>query len=371
MSVPLRCIVNVLHLDEQRGWRGGEQQASWLIQGLVDRGHRVHLAGRPDGCFLQDEHGGRDITRVPLALRNEGDLLSAWKLARHVSRNQIDIIHAHTSHAHMIAVIARRFADRGCVVAHRRVSFPPRRGLINRWKYNQPDRLVCVSGKVREVLAKYGIPDEKLALVYSAVDWDRANVDPVPRAVLNVAEDAPLIVSAGALVGHKDHATLLRALPGLMTHFPNLRVLIAGEGALRAALEDQVAALALTRCVTLLGHRSDAPAVIRAADCYVSSSWSEGLGTSVLEALAGGVPVVAAEAGGIPEMVKNGETGWLVPNRDPDALANAIVSTLKNRETARAMAERGIALARDQFSVEAMVNGNLAVYEAVLAERNS
>lgn len=358
--------MNILHLDEQRGWRGGEQQASWLLQGQAAQGHRVWIAGRAGSRFLTNDHGGAHCVRVPFALRGELDLWSAWKIAQLVRNEQIDILHAHTSHAHTMAVLARRWAGRGKVIVHRRVSFPPRQDFLNRWKYAQPDRFVCVSGKVETVMRAQGIPAEQLAMVYSAVDLARLDVPAASRADLGIADDAPLLFSAGALVGHKDHATLLRTVARLTASFPRLRVLIAGEGDLRSQLEDEIARLNLENSVTLLGHREDVPSLVRAADVYVSSSWSEGLGTSVLEALAAGTPVVAAEAGGIPEMVRNGETGWLRPNRDPEALAEAITECLQQPEVTARYAIAGRALVEEKFTADAMVAGNLKVYEDVL-----
>jgi glycosyltransferase involved in cell wall biosynthesis len=174
-----------------------------------------------------------------------------------------------------------------------------------------------------------------------------------------------LLVSAGALVGHKDHETLINAMPLVARAFPDVRLLVAGEGALRPQLEAQIAALGLQQAVRLLGHRTDVPRLIRAADVYVSSSWSEGLGTSVLEALACGTPVAATVAGGVPEMVKPGVTGHLVPNRDPEALAEAIIASLRNREAAHAMAARGRKLVETRFTTERMIEGTLREYESL------
>jgi glycosyltransferase involved in cell wall biosynthesis len=106
--------------------------------------------------------------------------------------------------------------------------------------------------------------------------------------------------------------------------------------------------------------------VIRAADIYVSSSWSEGLGTSVLEGLACGVPVVATVAGGIPEMIRNGETGYLVPNRDSGALAAALLEALNDKDGARKMAVRGPGFVAENFSVERMVADTIGAYEELL-----
>ncbi len=194
--------MRILHIDEQMGWRGGELQASWLMQGSVRRGHEVWLAARPGSRFLDDAHGGVDIGRIPMPLRSELDVASAWRLARFTREKDIHIVHAHTSHAHTLALMCRYFNPRLKVVAHRRVSFPPKTDPINRWKYQAPDRIVCVSGKVREVLREYGLPESQLRLVHSAVDLARLDVPPASRASLGVPEDATLVFSAGALVGH-------------------------------------------------------------------------------------------------------------------------------------------------------------------------
>jgi len=360
--------MNILHLDEQTGWRGGEQQASWLIQASAKKGHRLWIAGRAESRFLTADHGGVELTRVSLPFWAEADVYTAWKLAQIVYENDIDVIHAHTSHTHMIACLTQRFAHRGAVVVSRRVSFPPKQDFINRWKYQAPDVFIAVSDKVAEVLVASGIDPEKVCRVHSAVDLARLDVAPAARADLGVAKKAPFILSAGALVGHKDHENLINAAAIVHEQIPALRVLIAGEGALREALEAQIDTLGLADCVTLLGHREDVPELMRAADCYVSSSWSEGLGTSVLEALACAKPVVAAEAGGISEMIHHGKTGFLVPNRDADALAAAIIEALGDPDRAAKMAKAGQKLVKGQFTVDVMTEGNLAVYVETVAK---
>lgn len=357
--------LRVLHLDEQMGWRGGELQASWLMQGLARAGHKVFLAARPGSPMLQNPHGGATITRLPMALRSEFDLPSAWRLARFARANGVQIVHAHTSHSHSIALLCRLFYPALKVVVHRRVSFPPRRAPLNRWKYHAPDRIVCVSAAVQDVMLQYGLPPEKVELVHSAVDLQRLEVAPLPREELQVPADALLLFNAGSLVGHKDHATLLRAFAQVMAQLPHAWLVIAGEGTLRPELEALAKELAVENRVRFLGQRGDVPAITRAADLYVSSSWSEGLGTSVLEALAAGTPVVATQAGGVGEMVRDGETGWLIPERNPALLASTIIEALAHRDEAQKRARKGIARVHERFTVERMVEGNLAVYRSL------
>jgi glycosyltransferase involved in cell wall biosynthesis len=254
------------------------------------------------------------------------------------------------------------------IIAARRVSFPPKGHRLNRWKYAQPDRIVCVSHKVAGVMREFGTREERLTTVHSAVDLARVNVDPLPRSEMGVPEHVPLVVSAGSLVGHKDHANLLDAFAVARRSVADLWLVIAGGGPLRAELEKRAAQLGVANHVRFLGQRKDAPRVIRAGTVYVSSSWSEGLGTSILEALAAGTPVVATRAGGADEMILPGRTGWLVAVRDSAALGKALVDCLQHRDEALRMAAEGRKLVEDEFTAPRMVARTLEVYAQLLED---
>jgi len=359
--------MNVLHIDEQRGWRGGEQQASYLIQGLAERGHTVVVAGRAGSPFLESDHGVAGIARVAAPFLVELDIWTTAVLARAVKRHAIDVLHAHTSHAHTAACLARRLARRGKVVVSRRVDFAPRKGPLSRWKYAQPDTIVCVADYIADVLRAYGVPESRLAVVHSGIDPSRFDVEPLPRSALGAPEGVPLLGNVAALVGHKDHANLLAAMPLLLRELPDLRLVIVGEGELRAQLEAQIAHLGLGGAVTLLGYRDDVPRILRALDAFVLSSRMEGFGGVCSEAMACGLPVVSTAAGGMPETVIHEQTGLLAPTRDPEALAAAVVRLFREPDLARRLAANGKRQAIDRFSHHRMVEGNLAVYAEVLA----
>jgi glycosyltransferase involved in cell wall biosynthesis len=358
--------VNVLHIDEQVGWRGGEQQASYLIQGLVRRGFRVVIAGRSNGLFLASEHGGVPFVRIAAPFVTEFDPYTALVLARAVRRHKIDILHAHTSHAHAAACFARRLAGRGKVVVSRRVDFAPRRGFINRWKYAMPDHIVAVSAAIADVMREYGIPEERLTVVSSATDPGRFNAAPLARYALGAPEGVPLLGNVAALVGHKDHATLLSAMPLALAELPELHLVIAGEGHLRSQVEGQIARLGIGSSVHLLGHRDDIPGLLRALDAFVLSSNQEGRGGAILEAMICEIPVVATAAGGLPELVMHEKTGLLSAVGDPHALARNIVRIFREPALAREMARNGASYVRENFCVDAMVEGNIRVYESLM-----
>ena len=360
--------MNVLHVDEQRAWRGGEQQANYLLQGLVKHGHWVAIAGRPGSPFLNADHGIPDLVRIAIPCLSEVDPYSVWCLARAIRRYHVDIIHAHTGHAHTMACLARILAGRGKVVVSRRVANPPRKGVFTRWKYRQPDRYVAISQRIAEVLGSYGIPAKKLMTVRSAVDPTRLAVAPLARASLGISEDIPLIGNVAALVGVKDQATLLSAMALAVRSVPSLQLVIAGEGTLRPALEAQISKLGLNASVHLLGYRQDVPQLLHALDGFVLCSREEGLGTSILDAMVCGVPVVATATGGIPEMVIPDKTGFLVPVGNAEAMATAIVRMVSDRAFSKVLAANAKTRVLTDFTVEAMVEGNLRVYEQLLAE---
>ena len=360
-------MLTVAHIDEQKGLRGGEQQASWLVRGLFERGVANLLVGRPGQAFIAMHEDLDGLERVALPLRGEADLYSALRLAGIARKRGVDILHAHTSHAHGIAVLAVLFGAPCRVVVSRRVNFRPKSHRLNRWKYDQADCILCVSHTVRDTLLRFGLSEARVRTVHSAVDRERALMAPVPREALGIADGTPFLFSAGSLVSHKDHHNLLEAFARVRQSIPDATLCIAGDGPLDAPLKKQCETLNLNDSVHFLGYRADAPGITRSADLYVSSSWSEGLGTSILEALAAGTPVVVTEAGGAREMVIPETTGLLVPVRNPDALAGAIVRSLRDRENARGMAARGMVHVRDSFSVEKMVSGTVEAYEELMA----
>ena len=357
----------VMHVDDQHTWRGGERQAGWLIEGLVQRGHDVIIAGKSGAPFVTSDFSNVEIlNRIGAPFLGEFDVWTAWQLARSIARYNVDIIHAHTSHAHTLACIARGIAGKAKVVASRRVSFPPRNHILNRWKYGDPDRIIAVSGCVAEVLINAGVDENKVCVVHSAVDPQRLDVEPIRRSELEVPEDVPLLFNAGSLEKAKGHDVLLNAMAIILKEKPEAQLLIAGEGPLRTNIEARISELGLTASVKLLGHRKDVPRITRAADVYVASSNSEGLGTSVLEALVCGIPVVSTTAGGANEMIKHEDTGLLVPIGDPEELAKAVIRMLSNEEMAQNITREAEIFVRKNFSVENMVEKTIDVYESLL-----
>jgi glycosyltransferase involved in cell wall biosynthesis len=185
------------------------------------------------------------------------------------------------------------------------------------------------------------------------------------HAELWLPHHAPIVGNVAALVPHKGQRHLIEAAALVVTRVPDARFVIAGEGELRPALERQIKDHHLEKHVFMTGFRPDVLSVHKAFDIFVMSSVTEGLGTSLLDAMACGKPIVATTAGGMPEVVKDGTTGILVRPRDHEAMADAIVKLLTNEQARREMGAAGQARARVYFSAERMVQDTFEVYRRV------
>ncbi len=355
--------MTVLHLDTGRTWRGGQQQVLYLHQGLLDRGVDSVLACTRGGQLLRRARA-RGLPVAGLPLRGEWDLASAWAVGRLARRAGARVIHAHSSHAVTLAALARLFAPGAAVVATRRVDFLPGAGPFHRWKYGRPDRWIAISRAIREILARYGVSGARLRVVASGVDPARARpgAGAAFRTELGLAPDAYLVGNVAHLADHKGQGYLVEAAPRVLAACPRARFVIVGEGELEADLRRQADALDLGDRLVFTGFRDDVPAVLDGLDLFVLSSHLEGLGTIVLDALAACTPVVATRTGGVPDAIDHGVHGLLVPPRDPGALAGAILEMAADPIRAAELARTGRERVLREFSVDAMVEGNLAVY---------
>lgn len=369
--------MRILHVNTERTWRGGEQQVLYLVRGLAERGVGQALVCQPGSPLAASaREAGADVRE--LAMRGEIDVPAARRIARLAREGGFDVLHLHTSHAHALGVLAARLCGtaRPRTLVARRVDFSiHKRGRLglNRLKYTWGvDRIVCVSHAIRRVLVEDGLPPERLGVVHSGIDLQR--IDGVAdrraehRAALGLGADARLVGHVGHLAGHKGQRDLVEAMPAVLARVADAHALVVGEGEERADLEARIARLGLGARVRLAGFRDDVPSLLRAFDVFAFPSRLEGLGTSVLDALASRLPIVATRAGGIPEMIDDGVHGLLVPPGDPGALASALVRVLSDPELAQRLAAAGRARVEREFTWRHTVAGTIAEYAALLGE---
>jgi L-malate glycosyltransferase len=360
-----------LHVDTARTWRGGQNQVLLTVNGLREIGQRAALVAHPDGELRRRASEGLEL--VPCAPRAEMDLSAAWRFSRLIKRLRPDLIHAHDPHGVAMAALALSFgaaAARGrspALVAARRVDFHLKSNSFSRWKYRQVDCFIAASETIRRMLLADGVEERRAITVHEGIDVDRIVRTPAVdvHLALWLPHGCPVVGNVAALVPHKGQRDLIDAARLVVPQIPDARFVILGEGELREPLERLIREHRLEKHVLMPGFRTDVIGCIKGFDLFVLSSITEGLGTSLLDAMACARPIVATRAGGIPEVVADGATGVLVPPHDPHALAAAIVRLLGDRAARQQMGEAGLARVREQFTVERMVAETAAIYRDV------
>ncbi|HEY7728762.1 MAG TPA: glycosyltransferase [Candidatus Eisenbacteria bacterium] len=368
---PLPPSIRVLHVDSERPWRGGEGQVLLLMRRQRAAGDEPHLAAPADSAIAARARAeGFPVHPVPM--RGTWDAASAWRLARLHAAIRPHVLHWHAARAHALGAVAARLAPGPVRILSRRVDFPVRGNLGSRLLYADPaDLILAISDGVREALERSGVRPGRIRVVPSGIDLapfeapcDREAL----RAALGVPPGTTLVLQVAALAPHKSQLDLLKAAALLREIQPSIRMWIAGEGRMRRSLEREHAKLALGELVRFLGFRGDVPDLLRAADLFCLSSKLEGMGTAILEAMAAGLPVVGVRVGGIPEIVVHGETGLLVPAREPGALAAALAELAGDPSRRRAMGERALRRVRE-FSADRTAEGTRAAYQEAWRDR--
>jgi glycosyltransferase involved in cell wall biosynthesis len=358
----------VLHVDSAREWRGGESQALLVAEGMAARGHSVTIACRSGG-HLEARARAAGLPVRPLAFGGDLAPCAALGLARTLGRDAPDVVHAHDPHATAAALLAVRLRRRGQVVASRRVALPLP-GPLSRRKYAACGSVIAVSRAVARVLEEGGLSRRRLRLIYDGVpDRGRAPDGSAALRELGLPTDEAVIGNVAALAEHKDHATLLAAMPRVLAAVPGARLVIVGAGALRSRLEAEARMLGLGGRCLFTGFRRDLDRLIPAFSLVCLTSRTEGLGSSLLDAMCFGRAVVATDAGGIPEVVEHGRTGLLVPVGDAAALAAALIELLRAPERRKALGRAGRRRFEREFTAERMVDETLDVYRELHGSR--
>jgi glycosyltransferase involved in cell wall biosynthesis len=309
------------------------------------------------------------------------DARALWRLTAHFRRTRPDIVHTHSSKAGMLGRAAARLAGVPIVVhtvhgpSYHDGQPPPVRWAINRLERFFAlftDHLVSVTDTLRDQFIRDKIcRHDRISTVVSGIDFDAFPLDKAEariavRRLLGVGSAARLILSVGHLQERKGYDVLVDAAARVVAAQPETLFLIVGtevEGSrVRSKLVRQIEDLGLTRQVLLLGARDDVAALLAAGDVYVQSSRLEGLSRSLVEAMYTGLPVVATEVDATPEVVLDGETGFLVPPDDPHLMASRILLLLHELETAKRLGEAARQLVGRTRSVEAMGRGLDAIY---------
>ena len=360
--------MTVLHINTEPTWRGGERQMCLLIEGLRKRGVRCITAIK-EGSFLDENRDLIASEVIPLPMRGELDLASAGKLARIIDKEKVDIIHSHTSHAHTLGFFAKILSKRRPIhLVTRRVDFDPYKkgsfklGTFVKYRV-MADHYIAISERIRDVLRKVGVSEDHISLVYSGVKGKKARSRNLIRE-LGIERFRWRIGNIAHLADHKHHENLLEAFS--MLGRSDVVLIVVGGGERMKLLKNLSRELRISDRVIFTDFREDAEDFYSIFHLFVLSSKEEGLCSSLIDAFLNGVPVVATNAGGIPELVLGGETGLLVEKENSKALSKGINWALEHYREMLKMAERAKKLAATRFTADAMVEGNYRVYRRLL-----
>ena len=361
-------MLKVLQLIPTLDRSGAEKQMVMLAKGLPRDRFRVEVAALTRSGPLEAElsEAGIPVTVIgkPLKL----DPIALVRLVRFLRAGSFDVVQTWIFAANTYGRVASRIAKVPVVVvAEMAVDLWKGRSdrLIDRRLATWCDRLVGNSHAVVDFYRGLGVPDDRLAMIYSGVeDEEPPAIDPdAVRAEFGFPAGSPMVLFAGRLAEQKRVDDLLKALDLLQHVQPDVRTLIAGDGPLRARLEETAVDYHLDGRVRFLGHRDDVPRLLAAADLLVLPSSYEGLPNVVLEAMRFRKPVVATAAPGTTEVVVDGETGWLVPIGDLVALTRAIRDVVRDPALARRLGEAGRARVEAHFGAAAMIDRFAELYE--------
>ena len=347
----------IVHLASGREWRGGQRQVLILAAGLVQSAHvdSVVVTGKGTELAKRLTAAGVPIFVVPWALgldpRVAVNAMSALRPGA--------IIHAHDSHSHALADAISRMRDTPIVVTRRVTTM-----IKNPRRYRSASAVIAISNAVRDKLLAAGVLPERIHVIPDAVDIVHVTEQQTwPAELTPIATGTPLIVCVAALTKEKGVDLLIDAAALLMKAHPAARWLVLGEGPDRQVLEARSMALGTDQVVALAGFVSAPEAVMRTAMVAVQPSHSEGLGSSVLDALALGVPVVATRVGGLPDALAHGG-GVLVAPNSPVELAEAVARLLEDGAEREQLGHAG-RIAAKEFGVDRLVQQTLDVYRSV------
>jgi glycosyltransferase involved in cell wall biosynthesis len=349
---------------------GAAIQLRDLARGLAARGHEVTVVTPPSEVWAA-RCAAAGLAHAAIPMRRPYDPRAAWRLARLIRQQRIQIAHAHKGRARTLTLLAGLMGARALLVLNRGVSF--KIGRVHRVGYTsrRVHAIVAVCQSIKDGLIASGVPADKIAVIYSGTDLERFHpgVDGGGvRRELGLSPAHVLLTQVGVRSwrGWRD---VLTAMPAVTAACDRARLLFVGAPPARQAeIAERARAVGLDGRVLSLGHRDDVPAILNASDVVVDASYA-GLGItgSIREALACERPVVATALEGMPELVHDGETGLLVPPRDPGALAGAILRLLADPTAARGMARAGRKRVEAHFSLRAKIDATEALYRDLVA----
>lgn len=337
---------------------------------FMKRGYRMMIACQP-GSRIQKEAEGKGIPVIALRMRSAADPLAVANCIRAIKKNGVDLVHTHSSTDSWCCSMGAKLAGVP-VIRSRHVTTPISTNCFSHILFMKLADRVITSGETirRQMIEGNGYNPRKIISIPAGIDEKRFSPEisgDNVRKDLNIGREDYLLGIVSVLRSWKGHVYLLEAFRALREKIPHLKLVIVGSGPQERNIRKYIEGNGLAGKAIMTGHREDVPQILKNLDLFILPSYSNEATSQVIpQAMAMGIPVIATSAGGIWEVVKDGETGKLVPPRDAPALSEAIFWAYQNGEETRKMAQKAREIVLKDFTLTRMIDKTEIVYREVL-----
>jgi glycosyltransferase involved in cell wall biosynthesis len=370
--------IKVLQLVEDLKIGGAEKVIADIALGIDKGNFESHIWCLSKGGSIADELKEKGASVKILGISSYFNPLNILKLATLLKKAKPDIVHTHGYFASVIGRIAANYARVPVLFNHVHSTYwdyKKRNLFIEKLLSKHTQTIICCSEAVRNFVTKNEkIDPSKTIVIYNGVDVERfsnSKYISAKRMELGINPNDPVIGTVSSLTPHKGHKYLLLAAREILETFSSTKFLFVGDGGLKEELEDQAKNLNIFSNVIFTGTRKNIPELLNLIDIFVlPSSSREGLGISIIEAMAVEKPVVATNIGGVPEVVEDGKTGILVPPKNPEALAGAVIELLNNPGKTKEMGRLGRLRIKEKFTTGNMISEIEILYRSLFSQKS-
>ncbi|HEY0659441.1 MAG TPA: glycosyltransferase [Pyrinomonadaceae bacterium] len=368
---------NVLQFIGSFHQGGSERQAVQLTRLLnEDQTYNIYVATLNKEGVLLGEIENLDLPEIPeFKLKSFYDanfFLQLKKCVRFMRENKIEIVHTHDFYTNVFGITAARLAGVECKIASKRETAAVRskaQKVVEKRIFKTADRIVANSEAVKKYLINENVPADKISVIYNGLDAKRLTPKETNRTKIRAELSLPVdentkFITLVANLRHevKNQPMFLRVAQKVLRNFPETHFVLAGEGELKAGLENTAKDLQIEKHTHFIGRCAQVPELLLISYAGVLTSYAEGFSNSILEYMAAGKPVVATNVGGAAEAIIENETGFLIESGDDETMANRLIELLENAEKTERFGEKAKAIVKEKFSLESQLNKTLELY---------
>ncbi len=361
---------SVFHIDTEKGWGGGQNQVFLLIQELILRDYKNFLIA-PQGEDLWNAllplmvSNSEKLTLIPVYQRNQLDLSGLYRVLKNLKKQEHPILHLHSWRGDLLGGLASLLSTTPLVIT-RRINYPLSRAtafFINRLK---KATVVAISESVKESLEESGVAKD-IDVIRDGIDVESFAVEELRKSEKDSSKEKQFLIGhIGSFNKIKGQKHLIEILSDLASRHVPVHVLFAGEGRELSSVKRLAEKRGLLPRVTFLGKVSPITDFLSSIDMLAVTSVVEGLGVSAMEAMAAGLPIVSFKTGGLPEIIQDGVTGYIVLPGDSSAFSQAVKKLIEDKDLRKRMGSEGRKRARTHFSHRVMVDSYEKLYKKTL-----